>query len=349
MLLKFLPEGKVQASDNYIKQNPRYWGRTLGLTDCWQVVQSSDYTLKVRADYDIQQVTKGRWKNMLILPIVTRYGTYVLQAAGKNLGEDLGFSCFDEELFQMSGQHFVHIANEYSFMQAYHGILDDIPTSFDEIDLSVLTAKVQQLSRAEKGIIYVVDNDAQELYYMSIQGKHVCIPLSMDSFPGSSILKNEVVNIPDAYKDNRFDQSLDAGTNIRTKQLLLVPITGADGQVIGAVQAINSHNDKPFNELDCHLLRAFRVYIQAIMCTDEALRMTSDESPPISPLSGPAKASQTASSAGNIRRSMFMRMASKTSITDMEQEQEMDGSSETEEMVFDDKELALEPTDTGSR
>ncbi|XP_034935984.1 dual 3',5'-cyclic-AMP and -GMP phosphodiesterase 11 isoform X2 [Chelonus insularis] len=49
----------------------------------------------------------------------------------------------------------------------------------------------------------------------------------------------EPVNIPDAYKDTRFNREIDALTGYRTRALLCMPIKDCSGDVIGVAQVIN--------------------------------------------------------------------------------------------------------------
>ncbi|XP_063975881.1 dual 3',5'-cyclic-AMP and -GMP phosphodiesterase 11 isoform X3 [Diachasmimorpha longicaudata] len=49
----------------------------------------------------------------------------------------------------------------------------------------------------------------------------------------------EPVNIPDAYKDERFNREIDALTGYRTRALLCMPIKDCSGDVIGVAQVIN--------------------------------------------------------------------------------------------------------------
>ncbi|XP_068968084.1 dual 3',5'-cyclic-AMP and -GMP phosphodiesterase 11-like isoform X2 [Bombus flavifrons] len=49
----------------------------------------------------------------------------------------------------------------------------------------------------------------------------------------------EPVNIPDAYKDARFNREIDALTGYRTRALLCMPIKDCNGDVIGVAQVIN--------------------------------------------------------------------------------------------------------------
>jgi len=56
---------------------------------------------------------------------------------------------------------------------------------------------------------------------------------------GSVFNSKETVNIPDCYKDTRFDKSFDRKSGYMTKSLLAVPIVDFDGCCVGVLQAIN--------------------------------------------------------------------------------------------------------------
>jgi cAMP and cAMP-inhibited cGMP 3',5'-cyclic phosphodiesterase 10 len=48
----------------------------------------------------------------------------------------------------------------------------------------------------------------------------------------------QIVNIKDAYKDERFNPEIDKKTGYHTKNILCMPISGKNG-IIGVVQMIN--------------------------------------------------------------------------------------------------------------
>ncbi|XP_055920865.1 dual 3',5'-cyclic-AMP and -GMP phosphodiesterase 11-like isoform X3 [Eupeodes corollae] len=69
----------------------------------------------------------------------------------------------------------------------------------------------------------------------------------------------EPVNIPDAYKDNRFNCEIDSITGYRTKALLCMPIKDSSGDVIGVAQVINKLGGERFSEND---EKVFASYLQ---------------------------------------------------------------------------------------
>lgn len=69
------------------------------------------------------------------------------------------------------------------------------------------------------------------------------IPLSPKSIAGAAILNKEIINIPDCYRDPRFDPTMDKKTGFVTKQMLCVPMANSDGVSIGAIQGSPSDTD----------------------------------------------------------------------------------------------------------
>ncbi|KAL4709007.1 hypothetical protein ACJJTC_005868, partial [Scirpophaga incertulas] len=69
----------------------------------------------------------------------------------------------------------------------------------------------------------------------------------------------EPVNIPDAYKDERFNHDIDQQTGYKTRSLLCMPIKDINGEVIGVAQVINKQNDGPFTAND---EKVFASYLQ---------------------------------------------------------------------------------------
>ena len=67
---------------------------------------------------------------------------------------------------------------------------------------------------------------------------------------------DKAINIPDAYKDPRFNQNVDKQTGYRTRTILCVPMRSLEGEVVGVLQALNKLDGKPFNAEDEELLSA---------------------------------------------------------------------------------------------
>lgn len=53
----------------------------------------------------------------------------------------------------------------------------------------------------------------------------------------------QTVNIPNAYEDPRFDESVDEGQIFKHKSILCMAIKNSLGQIIGVIQLINKFDN----------------------------------------------------------------------------------------------------------
>jgi len=74
------------------------------------------------------------------------------------------------------------------------------------------------------------------------------------------LLLLQTVNIIDAYKDSRFDPSVDDNGDFRHKTVLCLPIKNSDGCIIGVIQLVNTFNDLPFTKNDENFVEAFSIF-----------------------------------------------------------------------------------------
>ena len=70
----------------------------------------------------------------------------------------------------------------------------------------------------------------------------------------------KTVNIVDAYKDTRFDPSVDEGGPFRHSSILCMPIRNTATKIVGVVQLINKFDQLPFTSNDENFLEAFAIF-----------------------------------------------------------------------------------------
>jgi HD-GYP domain-containing protein (c-di-GMP phosphodiesterase class II) len=124
--------------------------------------------------------------------------------------------------------------------------------------LNLILAKAREITRADAGSLYLVDDDAEgqrHLRFMLTQNdslvfpfKEFTLPLAEDSMAGYTALRGEVVNFADAYHippemPFHFNNHYDRESGYRTKSLLTLPMRNAKGEVLGVLQLINAKND----------------------------------------------------------------------------------------------------------
>jgi signal transduction histidine kinase len=123
--------------------------------------------------------------------------------------------------------------------------------------LTLIMTKVTELMEADRSTLFVVTEDGRQLWSKVSQGsERVEIRLDVgEGIAGWVAETREIVNIPDAYADQRFQPAVDLKSGYRTRSILSVPMLGALGGLVGVLQVLNKQ-DGPFTQGDEELLVA---------------------------------------------------------------------------------------------
>lgn len=160
-------------------------------------------------------------------------------------------------------------------------LLNKATGRFTVTDETLLTQTAARLARwVEKGEAYPAGVDAEVAALRNIvgcdrgtvfaleEGTSRLVAIHADGGDGRSISLNmklgiagltavtgRSMRIDEAWDDPRFDRSVDQRTGYRTRSMLSVPLTGATGEPLGVVQAINSR-EGVFTDEDLATLEA---------------------------------------------------------------------------------------------
>ncbi len=123
--------------------------------------------------------------------------------------------------------------------------------------LTLIMTKVTELMDADRSTLYLVTEDGRWLWSKVVRGdERVEIRLEVgEGIAGWVAETREIVNIPDAYADQRFQPAVDLKSGYRTRSILAVPMLGALGGLVGVLQVLNK-SDGPFTQPDEELLMA---------------------------------------------------------------------------------------------
>ena len=123
--------------------------------------------------------------------------------------------------------------------------------------LALIMAKITELMEADRSTLYLLTEDGRQLWSKVAQGsERIEIRLNVgDGIAGWVAQTREIVNIPDAYADARFQRAVDTKSGYRTRSILSVPMMGTPGRMVGVVQVLNKE-DGPFTHADEELLVA---------------------------------------------------------------------------------------------
>lgn len=107
----------------------------------------------------------------------------------------------------------------------------------------------------DRSSVFIMDKASGHLvalYSEGLEKQRITLTVKL-GIAGLVTLTNQTLLIPDAASDPRFDSSFDKITGYRTRNILCVPLRGANGEVLGAVQAINKL-EGDFGEQDVEVL-----------------------------------------------------------------------------------------------
>jgi K+-sensing histidine kinase KdpD len=130
----------------------------------------------------------------------------------------------------------------------------------DKLLVLILNAATNSI-QAERGTVYLLDKEKQELWAKVAQGNDVTeirLPLGK-GLAGYVAKTGEVVNIPDAYSDPRFNPEIDKKSGFHTHNVLCMPMKNKEGEIVGVFQFLNKR-DGPFREEDAAFIDGLSVH-----------------------------------------------------------------------------------------
>ena len=114
------------------------------------------------------------------------------------------------------------------------------------LDLTTLLAKVVDAALdildAERGTVFLYDAQADVLISRVATGSgELRIPANR-GFAGECVRTRQIVNVPDAYADPRFNPDPDKASGFKTRCILTMPLIGHDDALVGVVQVLNKRH-----------------------------------------------------------------------------------------------------------
>jgi signal transduction histidine kinase/putative methionine-R-sulfoxide reductase with GAF domain len=132
-------------------------------------------------------------------------------------------------------------------------------SSVGDIDqlLTLIMDRVTELMEADRATLFLVEDDGTLSSKVVQGGDLVEIRLAAgEGVAGWVAQTGELVNIADAYADQRFQPAVDLRSGYRTTTILSVPMMGAKGGLVGVLQVLNKRAGVAFSRADEELLGA---------------------------------------------------------------------------------------------
>ena len=110
----------------------------------------------------------------------------------------------------------------------------------DEL-LGLIIDRSMELLDSERATLFLYDADSDELF-SKIAAQSGEIRFSAGAgIAGAVVRSKHVLNIPDAYADERFNRDVDRQTGFRTRNILAVPLLDHSGDLVGVLEVLNKH------------------------------------------------------------------------------------------------------------
>jgi len=225
-----------------------------------------------RFNREVDRRTGYRTRNLLCVPLRNQAGQVagVTQVLNKRSGE---FTETDTALVEAINRHAASALEQAQLMERIErarreeqellAIAEAIAT---ELHLDSLLTRIvkatTELLDAERSTLFIYDPSKDELWSKVAEGmgqEQIRIPANA-GIAGAAFTTGEVVNVPRAYADPRFNREIDRVSGFRTRNLLNVPIIDRSGERLGVVQVLNKRGG-PFGQVDIGRLKAFSAEI----------------------------------------------------------------------------------------
>ena len=188
----------------------------------------------------------------------------VLQVLNSRSG---GFDLNDQMTLEAISQHAsigfenARLYDQVNRARAKEQRLFDVTTAISkELQLKPLLIKVMEVVTsflgADRSTLFLYDPKTEDLWSQVAQGTNeIRFPAHL-GIAGSSFTDGLVINIPEAYQDQRFNPSFDQKTGYKTRTILCMPVYAKTDDIIGVIQVINKL-EGIFTSEDERSLKAF--------------------------------------------------------------------------------------------
>jgi phosphoserine phosphatase RsbU/P len=127
--------------------------------------------------------------------------------------------------------------------------------------LATVVDKALQIVGCENGTLYLLDAGKREIWSKVLrESRLVEVRLALgQGIAGYVAATGDVLNIPDAYEDTRFNPAFDRLSGLRTTSMLCMPVRNPAGTIIGVLQLLNKKSG-PFTRNDEGFIAALSVH-----------------------------------------------------------------------------------------
>ncbi len=145
-------------------------------------------------------------------------------------------------------------------------------TRFERL-LELIAQLGTRLILCDRCTIWLLDHHTGELWTKVAQGLSTVRISRNRGIVGEAVRTARPIIINDPYSDPRFHRKVDQETGYKTDSILVIPMMGLDGQVMGAFQAVNKLNaEGAFHQQDVQRLMLAATFSAKILSAEHLLQ-----------------------------------------------------------------------------
>ncbi len=232
----------------------------------------------------VDRQTGYRTRHILCVPLRNRAAQLigVTEVLNKRSGT---FTAVDKALLEAISRHAASALEQAQMVERLEQarreeleLLEVTEAISTELNLDTLLVRIvagaTQLLDAERSTLFVYDPGKDELWSKVAEGsqqQQIRIPANA-GIAGAAFVSGDVLDIPDAYADARFNPEIDRSSGFHTRNMLNAPVIDRTGERLGVVQVLNKRGG-PFTQVDIRRLKAFSAGIAVAL---ENARLFSD-------------------------------------------------------------------------
>jgi len=223
---------------------------------------------------DLEKQMGYRIRNILCMPVMSSKNQIVAVVQLANKEGNIPFNHEDENCFRdfaasigiilETCQSFYVAARNQRGATALLRATQTLGQSLDlEATLQIVMEQARILMQADRSTLFLYRKEMGELWTKvaaaADQTDFMEIRMSANrGIAGYVASTREALNIPDAYKDPRFDPTTDRKTGYVTRNILCLPVFNSANELIGVTQLINKQKGS-FTASDEEFMRAFNI------------------------------------------------------------------------------------------
>ncbi|NMG07019.1 GAF domain-containing protein [Brasilonema sp. UFV-L1] len=239
-----------------------------------QCLNISDTSTHPLFSPELEKQMGYKFRNILCMPVLSSKNQVVAVVQLANKAGSFPFNYEDEVHFRdfassigiilESCQSFYVAARNQRGATALLRATQTLGQSLDlEATLQIVMEQARILMQADRSTLFLHRKEMGELWtkVASADGKttmEIRMPANK-GIVGYVASTGEALNIPDAYKDPRFDPTTDQKTGYMTRNILCLPVFNSANELIGVTQLINKHKGSFFTASDEEFMRAFNI------------------------------------------------------------------------------------------